>query len=176
MGGFAEFSLGVGSSLVAAFLGWLITIYTGKYLASRGVDLVGSWGEELVDEPDGKCGAGRILFDRRRKIYLYNGNCYLSDGTKYSHWETMQSYFNRENKTIYYIYYGKLYDKPGSDHYGFGAIHLTEIDSRLTPTGGYFISPHVDGTIKVHSMFRLPFEFRSEDSGEKLINHIISKR
>jgi hypothetical protein len=109
-------------------------------------------------------------------MYVYNGSCYLSDGTRYSHWETMQSYFNRENKTLYYIFFGKLYDRPGSDHYGFGAVNLTEIKSKLTPTMGYFIAPQVDEKLVSHTMFRLNFLYSPDENGRKLINFIKSKR
>lgn len=173
---FSNFWIGVASSVVAAFICWVLSIYFTTWRASRGTDIVGSWGEEIASDPQGKCGAGKIYYDKRRKIYAYDGSCYLPDRTKYSQWETLQSYFNRDTKTIYYIYFGKLTNRPGPDHYGFGAVHLSEINAKLTPTSGYFYAPQVDKKTVSHSMFRLPFPYSPDDDGERLLNYLKSTK
>jgi len=116
--------------------------------------LEGTWGEYVPGSTDRQYSLGRIFWDKRRKIYAFDGTNFSNDGEAFCHWQTLTSYLDRSNGQYFYTFRASVANDPGT-YYGFGVVNLATDDrGRLAPVDGHYVSASVDGKGMSHSMVR----------------------
>lgn len=149
-----EFLLGVGASLLATLL-WH---FYDLYIAHRPlVGLFGEWFEVIPQSPDRKYSIGEIHWDRKNKMYRFDGVNFTNDGDRICKWESISFTVDARARKAFYIFKASFFNELNKENYGFGVLNLQELDDgRLAPVDGHYIEAHGKGVPYSHSMDRLP--------------------
>ena len=159
---FVGAALGVPASLLAAFL--YDKIKTTINMKRNKFNIAGTWGEYVPDSKGRQYSLGRIFYDRRRKLWAFDGTNFQNNGRPYCHWRTVTSFLDLENRQFFYTFDARVEGELGAVYYGFGVVHLTpDNDGVLVPINGHYVSASVDGKGMSHSMVlgaQLPYSRR----------------
>lgn len=164
--------------LVVGIVGSLTASYLYKYIEHRRfmhrVDIEGVWAEIIPQSLGRRTSLGRIHYDERRKMFLFDGTNYNDTGEPFCHWDTVASYLDTEARRFYYIFVARLDGSLENTYSGFGVLNLapqTPGSTVLVPFDGYYVSASVDGRPMSHSMQRVPnIEYRRGQSGTPVID------
>ena len=164
------FVLGIAGSFIASYLYDILR----EYMASKKLDIEGTWGEFVRDSKGRQFSLGKIYRDRRRRIYAFDGTNFRNDGTAYCHWVTINSHIDREHGQFFYTFRAHVEDEPDKHYYGFGVVNLAPNDKdELSPMNGHYVSASVDGTGMTHSMVRSTrLEYRRSVQGKTVIEFV----
>lgn len=143
--------IGVLASLVAAYVYDKIKYLTSNKLK---ISMEGLWAEYAPDSADRQYSVGRIYFDRKRKMFAFDGTNYLNSGQPYCYWKTVASYVDRDTKEFFYVFTAQIENELDKRYHGFGVVSLAADGKTLTPSRGYYVSAAVDGKPISHSMIQ----------------------
>lgn len=144
------FVLGVPASIVAADLYARIVRYMDK---QPKVEIEGVWGEYVPKSTSRNYTIGRISFDKKKSIYVFDGTNYYNDGRAFCHFETVASHVDISNRRFYYIFSAHVEGDFHKVYFGFGVVNLIlNSENALIPTDGHYLSADVDTEAMTHSM------------------------
>lgn len=164
------FGLGTVGSFIASYLYDILR----EHMASKKLDIEGTWGEFVRDSKGRQFSLGRIYRDRRRRIYAFDGTNFFNDGIAYCHWVTINSHIDREHGQFFYTFRAHVDDEPDMHYYGFGVVNLAPNDKGgLSPINGHYVSASVDGMGMAHSMIKSKhLEYRRSVLGKAVIEFV----
>lgn len=147
--------------VVGALIGIPLNVFSAHLYAQyevkrrRVFDVEGVWGEFVPAEGENQLSLGEIYYDRRRKMFAFDGTNYFNNGEIYCHWVTISSSLSEDDRTFNYIFKKTMPSEPGAVYYGFGVVQLALNGHHLVPVEGHYISASLDGRAMAHTMVRL---------------------
>jgi hypothetical protein len=119
------------------------------------IRMTGKWGELVGGSGERRCSMGEIRYDRRRKMWTFDGTNYHNDGRPFCHWTTEASYLDKSARELHYIFTNTLVESGQKGYMGFGVVRFRRQEHAWVPDHGFFISGNEGETYRSHSMVPL---------------------
>ncbi|MEC3979526.1 hypothetical protein [Amycolatopsis sp. H20-H5] len=119
------------------------------------IKMIGNWGELVDDSGERRCSMGEIRYDRRRKMWTFDGTNYHNDGRPFCHWTTEASYMDKSAREFYYIFTNTLVESGQKGYMGFGVVRFRRQERAWVPDHGFFVSGNEGETYRSHTMVPL---------------------
>jgi hypothetical protein len=119
------------------------------------IKMEGKWGELIGAPGERRCSMGEIRYDKRRRMWSFDGTNYHNDGRPFCYWTTEASYLDKTRREFHYIFTNTLVESGQTGYIGFGVVRFRRHERAWVPDHGFFISGNENETYRSHSMVSL---------------------
>jgi hypothetical protein len=119
------------------------------------IKVEGKWGELTTMSGERRCSMGEIRYDRRKRMWTFDGTNYHNDGRPFCRWTTEASYLDKSSREFYYVFTNTLVESGQKGYIGFGVVRFRRQESVWLPDHGFFISGSEGESYRSHSMVPL---------------------